>query len=67
MNNMMMNNMMNSGNPGINDSYIKCLKLEEETYNIKIKKLKPYQISIECENLFDYLSTHQYSITLTYD
>ena len=33
----MMNNMMNSGNPGINDSYIKCLKLEEETYNIKIK------------------------------
>ena len=64
MNNMLLNPMSNKE---INDAYIKCLKLEEENYNIKIKKLKPYQISIECENQFDYLSTHQYSITLSYD
>ena len=61
---MLLNPMSNKE---INDTYIKCLKLEEETYNIKIKKLKPYQISIECENQFEYLATHQYSITLTYD
>lgn len=67
MNNIFMNQMSNQANQATNESYIKCLKLEEETYNIKIKKLKPYQISIECENQFDYLSTHQYSITLSYD
>ena len=67
MNNNFMNPMSNQVNQATNESYIKCLKLEEETYNIKIKKLKPYQISIECENQFDYLSTHQYSITLSYD
>ena len=49
MNNMLLNPMSNKE---INDTYIKCLKLEEENYNIKIKKLKPYQISIECENRY---------------
>ena len=67
MNNIFMNPITNQASQATNKSYIKCLKLEEETYNIKIKKLKPYQISIECENQFDYLSTHQYSITLSYD
>ncbi len=44
MNNMLMNPISNQANQITNDSYIKSLKLEEETYKIKIKKLKPYQI-----------------------
>lgn len=68
--NMMMNNQMmgnNQTNQTTNESYTKCLKLEDDTYNITIKKIKTYQISIDCENQFDYLSTHQYSIALTYE
>ena len=56
------NNMQNS-----EEKFSRELKLGNEIYIIKIKKIKPSQISIICENKFDYLSLYGYSITLTYD
>ena len=56
------NNMQNS-----EEKFIRELKLGNEIYIIKVKKIKPSQISIICENKFDYLSLYGYSITLTYD
>ena len=59
----------NIGNNMKNDEekFSRGLKLDNEIYIIKIKKIKPSQISIICENKFDYLSLYRYSITLTYD
>jgi hypothetical protein len=56
------NNMQNS-----EEKFSRELKLGNEIYIIKVKKIKPSQISIICENKFDYLSLYGYSITLTYD
>ena len=56
------NNMQNS-----EEKFSRELKLGNEIYIIKIKKIKPSQISIICENKFDYLSLYGYSITLTYE
>jgi len=56
------NNIQNS-----EEKFSRELKLGNEIYIIKIKKIKPSQISIICENKFDYLSLYGYSITLTYD
>jgi hypothetical protein len=51
------NNMQNS-----EEKFSRELKLGNEIYIIKIKKIKPSQISIICENKFDYLSLYGYSI-----
>ena len=56
------NNMQNS-----EEKFSRELKLGNEIYIIKVKKIKPSQILIICENKFDYLSLYGYSITLTYE
>ena len=73
--NMMMNQNMNQLNinkdinnmPYNEEKFSKELKLYDEIYILKIKKIKPSQIEIRCENKFNYLSLYGYSITLTYD
>lgn len=70
-NNMMNNNqMIQNNNQNIkhsDDNFKKELELDDETYILKIKKIKPSRISIKCENKFDYLSLHYYSINLSYE
>ena len=72
--NMLMNQNMiqltgNKDNnmPSNEEKFSKELKLDDEIYILKIKKIKPSQIVIRCENKFNYLSLYGYSITLTYD
>ena len=73
--NMMMNQNMNqliinkdnNNMPYNEEKFSKELKLDDEIYILKIKKIKPSQIEIRCENKFNYLSLYGYSITLTYD
>lgn len=60
------NNNQNN-NQATEENYKKELELDNETYILQIKKTKPSQISIKCENKFDYLAMHDYSINLTYD
>jgi len=70
-NNMMNNNQMiinkNDNTKHSDDNFKKELELDNETYILKIKKVKPSRISIKCENKFDYLSLHYYSINLSYE
>jgi len=72
--NMLMNQNMNqltskkdNNMPSNEEKFSKELKLDDEIYILKIKKIKPSQIVIRCENKFNYLSLYGYSITLTYD
>jgi len=60
------NNNQNN-NQATEENYKKELELDNETYILQIKKTKPSQISIKCENKFEYLAMHDYSINLTYD
>ena len=57
----------NNNMPYNEEKFSKELKLDDEIYILKIKKIKPSQIVIRCENKFNYLSLYGYSITLTYD
>ena len=43
------------------------LPLDDEKYIVTIIKNNSSQISLKCENKFDFLSIYNYSITLTYD
>ena len=52
-NNQMMNNNNDNSKPS-DDNFKKELELDNETYILKIKKIKPSRISIKCENKFDY-------------
>jgi len=72
--NMLINQNMNqltsqkyNNMPSNEEKFSKELKLDDEIYILKIKKIKPSQIVIRCENKFNYLSLYGYSITLTYD
>ena len=69
-NNMMKNNQMNNNIDNTkqsDDNFNKELELDNETYILKIKKIKPSRISMKCENKFDYLSLYYYSINLSYE
>ena len=43
------------------------LPLDDEKYIVTIIKKNSSQISLKCENKFDFLSIYNYNITLTYD
>ena len=65
--NQLTSNKDNNNMPYNEEKFSKELKLDDEIYILKIKKIKPSQIEIRCENKFNYLSLYGYSITLTYD
>ena len=61
-------NIINAGNNSIQpEVFTKYLKLDDEIYILKIQKINSSQISIKCENKYDYLSLYCYSIILTYE
>ena len=61
------NQLPNNNSQYQEENFTKELELDNDSYIVTIKKVKPSQISIKCENKFDYLATHDYSINLTYD
>ena len=65
--NQFTNQLPNNNSQSQEENFTKELELDNDSYIVTIKKVKPSQISIKCENKFDYLATHDYSINLTYD
>ena len=61
------NQLANNNSQYQEENFTKELELDNDSYIVTIKKVKPSLISIKCENKFDYLATHDYSINLTYD
>ena len=61
------NQLPNNNRQSQEENFTKELELDNDSYILTIKKVKPSQISIKCENKFDYLAIHDYSINLTYD
>ena len=61
------NQLPNNNSQYQEENFTKELELDNDSYIVTIKKVKPSLISIKCENKFDYLATHDYSINLTYD
>ena len=61
------NQLPNNISQSQEDNFTKELELDNDSYIVTIKKVKPSLISIKCENKFDYLAIHDYSINLTYD
>ena len=61
------NQLANNNSQYQEENFTKELELDNDSYIVTIKKVKPSLISIKCENKFDYLAIHDYSINLTYD